>query len=45
MDTALPPRKRRKARRDQPLMEGSTEAADAVTVEHVEVKTRKGIVV
>ena len=26
-------------------MEGSTGAADAVTVEHVEVKTRKGIVV
>lgn len=45
MDTILPPRKRRKARRDQPLMEGSTGAADAVTVEHVEVKTRKGIVV
>ena len=42
---ALPSRKRRKAQRDQPLMEGSTGAADAVTVEHVEVKTHKGIVV
>lgn len=39
------PHKKRKTRRDRPLLEGDTEASDAVTVEHVEVNTRRGTVV
>lgn len=39
------PHKKRKTRRDRPLLEGDTEAADAVTLEHVEVNTRRGTVI
>jgi len=39
------PSKKRRTRRDRPLLEGDTEAADAVTMEHVEVNTRQGTVV
>lgn len=45
MDIQVRPRKKRKTRRDCPLLEGDTEAAEAVTVEHVEVNTRRGPVV
>jgi len=45
MDIQARPRKKRRTRRDRPLLEGDTEAADAVTVEHVEVNTRRGTVV
>lgn len=45
MDIQVRPHKKRKTRRDRPLLEGDTEASDAVTVEHVEVNTRRGTVV
>jgi hypothetical protein len=45
MDIQVRPHKKRKTRRDRPFLEGDTEASDAVTVEHVEVNTRRGTVV
>jgi hypothetical protein len=45
MDIRVRPTKRRNTRKDRPLIEGDLEAADAVTVEHVKVSTRRGTVV
>ena len=43
MDVILPPLKRRRTRKDKPLVEGDAEASDAVTVEIREVdSSRKG---
>ena len=41
--TPLKLQKRRNTRKDSPLVEGDPEAADAVTIERVEVTTRHGI--
>ena len=41
----LKPQKKRRTRKDRPLVEGDPEAADAVTIEHVEVATPHGIVI
>lgn len=41
----MPEPKRRRTRKDRPLLHGDVKAADAVTVEHVDVPSRRGNVV
>jgi hypothetical protein len=45
MDVTVPEAKRRRIRRDTPLMHGDVKAAEAVTVEYVEVPSRRGKVI
>jgi hypothetical protein len=45
MSIPVRPQKRRRTRKDRPLQEGDPEAAEFVTMEHVEVTTRRGTVI
>lgn len=46
MDITLPPlKRRRRGRKDRPLVEGDPEAVDVVTIEEREVSTRRGKVI
>jgi hypothetical protein len=45
MDVTVPDPKRRRTRKDKPLMHGDVKAAEAVTFDYVEVPGRRGKVV
>lgn len=44
MEPTLPPKKRRKTKNDQPLIEGQALASNAVTTDTVQVQTRRGVI-
>lgn len=44
MDPTLRPKKRRKTKNDQPLIEGEALASNAVTTDIIQVQTRHGVI-